>query len=244
MQQQSLRDVLRYLHGNSELQGNPDLTDSELLDRFLTQREEAAFAALVQRHGRMVLGVCQRLLGDAHTAEDAFQATFLVLVRRAASIRKKDSVGSWLHGVARRIASKARAQTASRRWRERRSADMLPSQPLDEVTWQELCRVLDEEIGRLPEKYRATIVHCCFEGQSYEQAAQQLGWPKNSLAKRLTRARQLLRSQLSRRGITLTGAALALALNGRAAAARVTALLTINTVRAAVSVTKIGRAHV
>jgi RNA polymerase sigma factor (sigma-70 family) len=233
MPQPALSDVLHYLRSACEAQIHRDLTDGELLERFLAQREEAAFAILVQRHGPMVLAVCQRVLGDAHTAEDAFQATFLILVRRAASIRKKASVGSWLHGVAQRVASKARAQTAARRCRERRSADMPRSQPLDELTWQELRSVLDEEIGRLADKYRAAIVHCCLEGQSYDQAAAELGWPKNSLAQRLSRARKLLRGQLTQRGITLTSAALALALGEKAAGAPVTALLTMNTVKAA-----------
>src|SRR5262249_26989691 len=146
-----------------------DLTDGDLLERFLTRREEAAFALLVQRHGPMVLGVCRRVLHDRHTAEDAFQATFLILVRRATSIRKHESVGSWLHGVARRVAVKARAQAAARCRRERRATDMPRAQPLDDLTWQELRGVLDEEIGRLPEKYRAALVHCALEGQSYDQ---------------------------------------------------------------------------
>jgi RNA polymerase sigma factor (sigma-70 family) len=229
-----LRDVLRFLGSTCAARGEGDLTDADLLERFLTRREEAAFALLVQRHGPMVLGVCRRVLHDRHTAEDAFQATFLILVRRAASIRKQESVGSWLHGVARRVAAKARAQAAARSRRERRATEMPRTQPLDDLTWQELRGVLDEEIGRLPEKYRAALVHCALEGQSYDQAARELGWPKNSLAKRLTRARELLRGQLARRGIALTGAALALALGEEAAGAPVTALLTMNTVRAAV----------
>jgi RNA polymerase sigma factor (sigma-70 family) len=170
-----------------------DLTDAQLLQRFLAQREDAAFAVLVERHGPMVLGVCRRVLGDAHGAEDSFQATFMVLVRRAASIGCTGSLGNWLYTVAQRIASKARTQAAARRLRERRAAEMPRPQPLVEPTWQELRCVLDDEIGRLPEKYRAPIALCYFEGKSHQRAAQELGWATGSLASRLARARQLLR---------------------------------------------------
>src|SRR5262245_21383476 len=189
-----------------------DLPDAALLGLFLADRNEAAFRLLLSRHGPMVLGVCRRVLSDAHTAEDAFQATFLVLVRRAASIRKQPSLGSWLHGVARRIAVRARAQATAQRQRERRVADMARSGPLDDLTWQELRSVLDEEIGHLPEKYRAPMVLCYFEGKSYDEAAHALGWPKSSLASRLARGRELLRAGLSRRGLTLSAATLATAL--------------------------------
>jgi RNA polymerase sigma factor (sigma-70 family) len=236
MSQATLGDLLRYLRTACDEQLAEDLTDRQLLERFLVQREEAAFTVLVQRHGPMVLAVCRRLLGDCHSAEDCFQATFLVLVRRAASIRKKGSVGSWLHSVALHIASKARAQTAARRHRERQAGHMPRTLPLDELTWQELRSVLDEEIGRLPEKYRAAIVLCYFEGKSYDQAARDLGCPKSSLAKRLARARELLHGQLTKRGITLAAGALAVALGEKATGTPVTALLTINTVRAAASI--------
>src|SRR6185369_15309831 len=138
---------------------------------FAARRDADAFAALVARHGPMVLGVCRRVVGDAHDAEDAFQATFLVLARRAGAIRKQASVGSWLFGVAQRIAVKARARVA-RGDRERRSATMPSNETSDELTWGELRAVLDEEIGRLPEKYQSAVVLCHLEGKSYEQAAQ------------------------------------------------------------------------
>src|SRR5262245_2827851 len=184
----------------------------------------------------MVLGVCQRVVGDAHAAEDAFQATFLVLARRAASIRNLASVSSWLYGVAQRIACKARAQAATRRERERRAVEMPSSEPLDELTWQELRGVLDEEVGLLPEKYRAAVVLCHLQGKSYEQAARELGWPKGTLARRLTKALELLRGQLTRRGIALSAGALATALGEKAVAAPVPALLSINVMKAAASV--------
>jgi RNA polymerase sigma factor (sigma-70 family) len=152
-----------------------EVTDRALLERFVAERADTAFEMLMQRHGPMVLGVCQRVASDAHAAEDAFQATFLVLARRAHAIRNHASLGGWLFGVAQRIACKARAQAAARRERERRAAAMPDNQPLDELTWQELREVLDAEISRLPEKYRASVVLCGLEGKSHAQAAQELG---------------------------------------------------------------------
>jgi RNA polymerase sigma factor (sigma-70 family) len=233
MAQAILGDVLRHLRRLAEPRGARDLTDGELLDRFRTRREEAAFAVLVERHGRMVLGVCRRVLGDAHAAEDAFQATFLVLVRRTASVRKRDSVVAWLYGVARRIALRAKAQAAARRSRERQANPMPRADRLEELTWQELRSALDEEVGALPEKYRAPVVLCYLEGKSYEQAARELGCPKSSLASRLARARALLRRQLGRRGFGLPAGALAGTFAEAADAAPVAALLTLNTVKAA-----------
>jgi RNA polymerase sigma factor (sigma-70 family) len=232
MSQPVLADVLHYLGSICQAPGG-DLTDAELLQRFLARREETAFALLVQRHGPMVLGVCRRVLGDADGADDSFQATFLVLVRRAAAIRKQQSLASWLYGVAQRIAARARARAAARRDWERRSRQMAPQEPLDELTWQELRTVLDEEIARLPEKYRAPLVLCYFGGKSHDQAAQELGCPKRSLTSRVARGRDLLRRQLLRRGITLSAAALAAVLGEKVTAAPPAALLTIHTVKAA-----------
>jgi RNA polymerase sigma factor (sigma-70 family) len=236
MSQATLGEVLRYLRTTCDPQHTHDLTDAALLERFLRQREEAAFAILVQRHGPMVLAVCRRLCGNDAAAEDAFQATFLVLVRRAGSIRKWASLGSWLYGVARHIASRARTQAATRQHHERRCKRMPPAEPLDDLTWQELRTVLDDEVGRLPEQYRAAIVSCYLEGQSYEQAAHELGWPKSSVANRLARAREMLRKQLVRRGITLSGGVLAAALGENAGGVQVTARLIIDTVKAAAAI--------
>ena len=233
MPQATLSDVLVHLRCILGVQAASDRTDGELLDRFLAQHEDAAFAALVRRHGPMVLAVGRRILGDAHAAEDVFQATFLVLIRRARSIWKRKPLAGWLYAVARRIALRVRAQAAAQRILERRSQPMLVSQPLDELTWQELRGVLDEEIGALPEKYRATVVLCHLEGLSLERAAQQLGWSKSSLAKRLTKARSLLRGRLVRRGITLSAGALATVLSEKMAGAALGAMLTINLVKAA-----------
>jgi RNA polymerase sigma factor (sigma-70 family) len=225
--------VLRHMRKLAEAQAARDVTDGELLERFVRRREEAAFTLLVQRHGPMVLGVCRRVLGDEHAAEDAFQATFLVLARRAAAVRKRDSLGSWLHGVAQRIAGRARSQAATRRGHERRAVGMPSTQGCDELTWQELRRTLDEELAQLPEKYRAPLVLSYLEGKTHEQAAQELGWPKSSLSTRLGRGRELLRERLARRGVTLSAGVLTAALAHQAAPAAVPALLTLATVRAA-----------
>jgi RNA polymerase sigma factor (sigma-70 family) len=212
-----------------------DLSDGELLERFLLRREETAFAILVQRHGPLVLGTCRRLLADTHHAEDAFQAVFLVLARRAAAIRKRASLASWLHGVARRVALRARAQAAARSGRERRPREVPQADVLDELMWRELRAALDEEVGALPERYRAPVVLCDLEGRSYEQAARELGWPKSSLASRLGKARGLLRARLVRRGVALSAGALAAGLAEREARAAVPALLTIETVKGAMA---------
>jgi RNA polymerase sigma factor (sigma-70 family) len=232
----SLSFVLRRLHQIAGRQAARDLSDGELLERFCRRHEEAAFAVIVQRHGPMVLGVCRRVLNDLQQAEDAFQATFLVLVRKAASIRKGASLGSWLYGVAQRIAVRARSQAARRRTLERRSIAMSQSEPLDETTWHEFRKALDDELGRLPDRYRAPVVLCCLEGKTHEQAAQELGCPKSSLSGRLARARALLRERLARRGLGLS-TYLLVSLLGRlaqeAAAAGVPARILVDTVRAA-----------
>src|SRR5579885_476710 len=147
------------------------LPDAQLLERFRARGEEAAFAHLVRRHGAMVLGVCRRVLREEQDAEDAFQATFLVLARRAAAIRKGGSVGSWLHGVARRVAARARAEAARRAAHERRRPAPPRANGADEIVWRELRTVLDEELARLPEKYRAPVVLCYLEGRTQDEAA-------------------------------------------------------------------------
>jgi RNA polymerase sigma-70 factor (ECF subfamily) len=175
--------------------------DGELLERFVRWRDEAAFEELLRRHGPMVLGVCRRILHDRHEADDAFQATFLVLVRKAASIVKRPSVGSWLHGVAFRIAWKVRAHTERRRTFERRAVNRTTADPVEEVLWQDLLPVLDEEVNRLPEKYREPVVLCYLEGRAYAEAARQLGCSKGTVAHRVAEARDRLRDRLARRGI-------------------------------------------
>jgi RNA polymerase sigma factor (sigma-70 family) len=184
-----------------------DLTDCQLLQRFAARRDEAAFAVLVRRHGRLVRAVCRRVLGPTPDAEDAFQATFLVLARKAGSGRWHDSVGNWLYGVARRVALRAKADAGRRRARERRAA-RLPEAP-PETASHELAAVLDEELLRLPAHYRAPLLLCYLEGRTRDEAARQLGCALGTLKHRLERGRELLRARLTRRGLTLSAALLA-----------------------------------
>jgi RNA polymerase sigma factor (sigma-70 family) len=197
------------------LRGLSGIADAQLLERFLAGGEEAAFAQLVRRHGAMVLGVCRRLLRGEQDAEDAFQATFLVLARRAAAIRKGESVGSWLHGVARRVAARARTEAARRAAHERGCPAPAPADGSDETTWREVRAVLDEELARLPERYRAPLVQCYLEGRTQDEAARQLGWSPRTLRRRLGRARDLLRARLEGRGLALSAGLLAVALAER-----------------------------
>jgi RNA polymerase sigma factor (sigma-70 family) len=210
--------------------------DAELLDRYVRQRDQEAFADLVARHGPMVMNVCRRVLIDHHAAEEAWQGTFLVLARRAASVRPAEALPAWLHGVARRVALKARS-TASRRAlcsSERLTADPPDprADPLAEVSVRELLTAIDEEVGRLPEFYRLPVLQCCFEGQTQEEAARQLGWSPGSLQGRLERGRKRLHDRLTRRGLTLT-AALAAIEASRAAAGPVSAALASPVIAAA-----------
>jgi RNA polymerase sigma factor (sigma-70 family) len=197
------------------------LSDGHLLERFLARRDEAAelaFAVLVERHGPMVLRVCRGILRNPHDAQDAFQATFLVLVRRAASIRRRDSLASWLHGVACRVARSARSASARRREHEQRRSALavhasVQSDDLD------LAPVLHEEIERLPARYRAAIVACHLQGLTHEQAAARLGWPLGTVRSRLARGRERLRVRLLERGVAPSAAVLGLALSQQSAAA-------------------------
>src|SRR5262249_31539329 len=157
-------------------------TDRQLLEDFLARRDPAAFAALVRRHERMVLGVCQRVLNNVHDAEDAFQATFLILVRKARSIAKREAVGSWLYGVAHRVALRARADAARRRKHERQARECVTERHARDDTGHDTRPILDDEINRLPEKYRQPIVLCYFEGKTYEEAARLLGWPAGTVS--------------------------------------------------------------
>jgi RNA polymerase sigma factor (sigma-70 family) len=169
--------------------------DRQLLQRFVASGDEAAFAALVQRHAGVVLGMCRRILGHEHDAEDAFQATFLVLARKAGSIRKVESLASWLYGVAYRVSVKARASAARRRTCEKQAPGPAPADPADAVTWGELRTALDQELQRLPEKYRAPLVLCYLEGLTNHEAARQLGWLPGAVEWRVKRGRQILRSR-------------------------------------------------
>jgi RNA polymerase sigma factor (sigma-70 family) len=208
-------------------------SDHDLLARFVAAGDETAFAALVRRHGPLVRGLCQRLLGDGGLADDAFQATFLVLARRAAAVRKRESVGSWLYGVARRVAHKARRADARRRRHERRAAEGRPRRETADHGWAELLAVLDEELAGLPERARAPLLLCYLEGYTQDEAARYLGWSVGTLRRRLTWGRDLLRLRLTRRGATLSAGLFAAALAPRAATAAVPAGLAGETARAA-----------
>src|SRR5947209_12430177 len=152
--------VLQHLRKIGMLHSAGGLTDGQLLEHFLTQREQAAFEALVRRHGPMVLGVCRRILANTHDAEDAFQATFVILVRKAASFTRRETVGNWLYGVAYRTALKARAAAARRRVKEMQGGQMRRHEVLPEEDWEELQPLLDQELNRLADKYRDPVVLC------------------------------------------------------------------------------------
>jgi RNA polymerase sigma factor (sigma-70 family) len=209
--------------------GAEDKTDGQLLEQFLNEREEAAFAALVRRHGPMVLGVCRRILGNLADADDAFQATFIVLVRKARSLSSRSVVGDWLHGVARRTAHRARADAARRRAKEQIVKRSDVSGPESRNDWLTL---LDEELSRLPEKYRLPIVLCDLEGNTRLEAAKRLGWPEGTVASRLVRGRALLAKRLIRSAQVLSGA-VTTTLAGGAVQAALPPTLVHSTVQAA-----------
>jgi RNA polymerase sigma factor (sigma-70 family) len=230
-----LGGVLRHLRNVRDTQALVEASDAQLLERFTQRREEAAFTALLRRHGAMVLSVSQRLLHHTQDAEDVFQATFLLLARKAASIRKRESVGSWLHGVAHRLALKLRAQAVRRRLREQHAADQRSPQTRAEA-WQEVQTALDAALNELPERYRAALVLCCLEGKTLVQAARILGRPVATVGTQLARGRKLLRARLTKHGLTLSSAGIASLLVASASSAAAPAALTQATVAAALAV--------
>ena len=235
----SSRDVLRHLRTLYRYGVVGSLSDEQLLDRFVARRDETgeeAFAELVQRHGPMVLGVCRRILGDAHEAEDAFQATFLVLARKASSVVRREKVANWLYGVAVRTAREAVGRAMRRRSREERVSTPILFEPPDDGCPEELRAILDEELARLPARYRGPVVLCELEGLSRPEAAKRLGIPEGTLSSRLARAKAQLRDRLARRGMTIPVVALSAAMLREARAITLTGSLIEATVQAATSV--------
>ncbi|MBN9120901.1 MAG: sigma-70 family RNA polymerase sigma factor, partial [Planctomycetes bacterium] len=208
-------------------------SDGELLGAFAVERDADAFAELVRRHGAMVLGVCRRVTGDRATADDAFQASFLVLARRAASVRPREQVGNFLYGVAYRTALKARMVLARRRSREKQ-VDVMPepTAPAPRPAWNDLQPIIDEELARLPDKLRLPVVLCDLEGRPQREVAKHLNVPPATLATRLASARRTLAARLTRRGVTLSGGALAGLLGAHASAGAVSPTLASGAVRA------------
>jgi RNA polymerase sigma factor (sigma-70 family) len=229
--------LLRYIRRLVLPPSPDDASDAALLGRFIEARDEHAFAALVERHGPQVLQVCWRVLGNVEDAEDAFQAAFLVLARKAETVRPREALAAWLHGVARRVALKVRS-TRARHLRQAGSlaapaADPRPD-PLTELSARELLAILDEEVQRLPEMYRLPVILCCLQGRSQEEAARQLGWTPGSVKGRLERGRARLHQRLVRRGLTLGAALAAAEVSRSAASATVVAPLVAATARGAV----------
>ena len=211
------------------------MTPGQLLERFAADRDEASFTALVAIHGPMVLGVCRRALADPDDSDDAFQATFLVLARKAGSIRRPDLLGPWLHGVARRVAGRMRSLAARRKAVERPGAELVAMTRDDDGDRHELGAVLDEEIGRLPERFRRPLVLCYLEGRTQEEAARDLKWTAGTLRGRLAKAREILRSRLTRRGLAPSGGCLMGLSPTDVTPAAVPPPLAMATVRAAIS---------
>jgi RNA polymerase sigma factor (sigma-70 family) len=211
-------------------------SDAELLEHFVGRRDEAAFALLVRRHGPMVRQLCLRILQNEQDADDAFQATFLVLCRKAASLDRKQSLGGWLHGVAYRVAQKARIDSARRRKHERRTPAPRVTDALAEISLREAHAILDDELARLPDKFRVPLVLCYLEGLARDQAARELGWSASTFKSRLEQARERLGKRLASRGVGLAGALVASLFYEARASAAVPAFCLDSTIEAATSV--------
>jgi RNA polymerase sigma factor (sigma-70 family) len=233
MADERLYTLVRHLRRATAPPSAAGLRDGELLERFLRERDEAAFELLLWRHGPMVLGTCRRLLRHQQDAEDAFQATFLVLLRKARSVSRGEALGAWLYRVAHRVALRARAAAQRRARRERPGFDTaaVPAPPA--AAWDDLRPVLDEEVSRLPARERSAFVLCCLQGKTHAEAGRELGCPEGTVSWRLSRARERLRGRLVRRGVALSAAALAGVVSANATAAPLPAALVSTALRAA-----------
>ncbi len=224
--------VVEHLRNITIREDGAGLTDGQLLGHFVEFRDNAAVAALVRRHGPMVWGACLRILCNQQDAEDAFQATFLVLMRKAASVVPREMLANWLYGVANRTSLKARSTRAKRHLRERQVTEM-PEPALQHAFHDDLQPVLDEELRRLPDFYRSVVVLCDLEGKTRKEAARQLGCPEGTVASRLATARRMLAKRLAQRGLTVSGGALAVALSQNVASAHLPASVASSTIEAA-----------
>ncbi len=233
MAKQPLNSVLEHLRKVAAVHANRETSDRELLERFVGARDEGAFTVLIERHGPMVLGVCRRALPNFHDAEDSCQATFLVLARKAASVRKKTSLTTWLHGVACRVAANMKREYARRKNRERRVDALVPRAPAAEVTWREVQTILDEELQRLPERYRAPLILCYLHCMTRDEAAKHLGLSPTTFYGRLARARDLLHKCLTKRGLTLAAVMSAAALGESVAQAALAPTFVVSSTKAA-----------
>jgi RNA polymerase sigma factor (sigma-70 family) len=236
MAARTLNALVPHLRRVAGRPGDGTLTDAELLERWAVRRDEAAFELLLWRYGPMVLAACRRILCDAHASEDAFQATWLVLVRRFGSLRDGRALPAWLHRVACRVALRARAAAARRASREQPVGDMPAPAGADEASLHEVRAVVDEEIDRLPEPFRRAFVLCVLEERTQAEAARLLGRPEGTVSAWLARARQRLRGRLERRGVTLGAAAAGVGLAEGLAPARLTAAQVLSTARAAAQI--------
>jgi RNA polymerase sigma factor (sigma-70 family) len=224
--------VVEHLRKTMRLREEDHLSDGQLLNRYLENRDDAAFAALVRRHGPMVWGVCLRIAGR-DDAEDAFQATFLILVRKAGAVKTREAVGNWLYGVASHAALKARSASARVRAKEKQVTSMPDAAKDQRDDREELQRVLDQELGALPDKYRLPVVLCDLEGRSRREVAAQLKIPEGTLSSRLTTAHQMLAKRLARHGLAVSGASLASLLAQNAASASVPTAVVTSTIKTA-----------
>ena len=229
----NLHKVVRYLHKVAGPDSSAGPTDGQLLDRYVSQRDEAAFELLLWRHGTMVLNVCRRVLNDQHDAEDAFQATFLAFVRKARSIVRREAVAGWLYRVAFRVALEARNKAGKTRGLELSGVEDSAVGPAQEADWREVRPILDEELNRLPERFRLPLVLCYLEGKTNEEAARQLGCPPGTIFSRLARGREMLRHRLTRRGLVLSMAGITILLTQNAASVTASTLLIAPTLKAA-----------
>src|SRR5947207_3367065 len=247
MATQPLNAVINYLHRSLD-SGGAGRSDGDLLARFLADREPAAFEELVRRYQATVMNACRRLLGNGADADDAFQATFFLLARKARSIRKRDSVGSWLHGVAHRLSQQMLSRRSARLRCEEKMRQAVPSMPNADdpvrlASLRELSVILDDELRNLPAVCRAALVACYLEGLSTALAAHQLGVAASTLKSRLQRGRELLRQRLHHRGIDLSLAALTAALAEQSRAGATPTLVRV-TVQAALCVAASGTGSV